>query len=620
MIILGLAAEHNSSACLMVNGKIKGLIQEERLTKVKNQVAFPLKSIDRLIENFLDDRKDKIDVVVYGTLLSNPYYTCLDMYSHFEVEDHLRQMRELWYPHFYEGKKNNGDYWRKKFLDKKELNFNHNYDFSFLKNETSLKKAIDIFSTKEKYDVIKRNLPYIKNIERVDHHTCHAYYAAYGAPMDKNKLQDSLILTADAWGDEQNWTANVLNKNGTLKKISGGAENTLARIYKFCTLILGMKPNEHEYKVMGLSGYSKSRKHIEHTENIFFEILDFRNGQFTSTNPLIDSYYDLKKRLEGHRFDNIAAALQNWTSIITNKWVTYWLKETNKKGLCFSGGLSMNIKANGDLKENSLINWLSVPPSGGDESLSAGACLALSAGKIKIFPIKTPYLGEKPQNKNNNIYNRLTKTGMQKNDFVILNNFTLSKAAILLSKNHILARCMGNSEFGARALGNRSILANPSNIENIKKINESIKNRDFWMPFTPSIMEEYTNKYLINPKNIKSPYMTIGYNSTTRAKEDIIACLHPGDYSARPQFVSKDLNKDYWLLIEEFRKITGIPCLLNTSLNLHGEPMNYSLEDAIRTLALSSLNFLLMPGNQLLCKKSAEKLLDEIFNDENEKI
>ena len=140
------------------------------------------------------------------------------------------------------------------------------------------------------------------------------------------------------------------------------------------------------------------------------------------------------------------------------------------------------------------------------------------------------------------------------------------------------------------------------------------------MSFTPSIIEEHRNKYLINPKNIKSPYMTIGYNSTAQAKKDIIACLHPGDYSARPQFVSKDLNKDYWLLIEEFRKITGIPCLLNTSLNLHGEPMNYSLEDAVRTLALSSLNFLLMPENQLLCKKPAQKLLDEIFNDENEKI
>ena len=164
--------------------------------------------------------------------------------------------------------------------------------------------------------------------------------------------------------------------DGTLKLIEFGNTNHVARLYKFVTLLLGMKPNEHEYKVMGLSAYSNSKRHIEATEEVFFEALDFRNGEFVRDRALKDSYFDLGSRLEGHRFDNIAAAVQNWASQVTMKWIRPWLKETDRKGLCFSGGLSMNIKMNGDILTMPELDWLSVPASGGDESLTIGACFA----------------------------------------------------------------------------------------------------------------------------------------------------------------------------------------------------------------------------------------------------
>ena len=113
-----------------------------------------------------------------------------------------------------------------------------------------------------------------------------------------------------------------------------------------------------------MSSYSNSQYHIEKVEKIFFDVLDFKEGSFKSKKPLIDSYFDLKMRLEGHRFDNIAAALQNWSSKVTLKWIEYWLKRTKKKGIAFSGGLSMNIKANGGIM-NFMVNWLSIPASGG---------------------------------------------------------------------------------------------------------------------------------------------------------------------------------------------------------------------------------------------------------------
>jgi len=565
-----------------------------------------------LVDFFLEGDMSKIDYVVYGGLISDPYYSCIDRYSKVEIYDVIKEMKELWYPIFYEGKKYDGLYWKKMFLKGENLNINHNYDFSFLRENLTIDQAVTHFSEVERSNVVKK---YINNKKPVciDHHTCHAYYAAYGGLLTFPKLQDTLIVTADAWGDGKNWSVSVVKENGMLSEVASGNENTIARIYKFCTIILGMKPNEHEYKVMGLSGYSLSKKHINRVEKIFFEILDFSEENFVSKKPLIDNYFDLRDRLEGFRFDNIAAALQNWSSLVTIKWITYWLKRMDKKGIAFSGGLSMNIKANGDLLSEKDVQWLSVPPSGGDESLSAGACYALAVQKeSKVESMINPYLGDEVILKSNNWASRLKETSMSENDFDIITNFDSSKVAKLLAKDEIIARCDGKAEFGARALGNRSILANPTNFGNIKKINDLIKNRDFWMPFTPSIMEEYANKYVINPKKVSSPYMTIGFESTLEARKEITACLHMADYSVRPQFVSKKLNEEYWMIINKFYNITGIPCLLNTSLNLHGEPMNYTLADCARTLALSSLNFLLMPNNNLLYKKTSFKILQNI--------
>lgn len=155
-----------------------------------------------------------------------------------------------------------------------------------------------------------------------------------------------------------------------------------------------------------------------------------------------------------------------------------------------------------------------------------------------------------------------------------------------------------------------SILANPSNPANVKIINDAIKARDFWMPFTPSILSEYANDYLQNPKGTVSPFMTIGFESRPENRNEIIGALHSEDFSARPQFVFRTQHPEYWELIDAFRKMSGIPALLNTSFNLHGEPMNYSASDALRTLALSGLNFLVLPGDVLIFRKSAQDALE----------
>jgi carbamoyltransferase len=405
-----------------------------------------------------------------------------------------------------------------------------------------------------------------------------------------------------------NWSASVADAQGRLTPVAGGADHRVARIYKWTTLILGMKPNEHEYKVMGLSAYPRSGKYVSAAEKIFFEALDFRGGKFVADRPLIDSYFDLKNRLEGHRFDNIAAAVQNWATAVTTAWVRHWLRETGRRGVCFSGGLSMNIKTNGELLRMPEVAWMSVPASGGDESLCAGACFTLAAESGAVHPITHVYLGEPPDE--GDWRTRLAEAGHSVDQFAVREGIDSKAAARLLAADLIVARCVGEAEFGARALGNRSILAHPSNLANVKLINDAIKNRDFWMPFTPSIQSEHAARYLDNPKGVVSPFMTIGFASNPEHRHEITGALHFADYSARPQFVDRRANPSYWQLIEEFRTLTGVPALLNTSLNLHGEPMNYSLADAARTVALSDLDFLLMPENRLLYKRRAAARLD----------
>ena len=157
-------------------------------------------------------------------------------------------------------------------------------------------------------------------------------------------------------------------------------------------------------------------------------------------------------------------------------------------------------------------------------------------------------------------------------------------------------------EFGARALGNRSILANPSDFANLNIINEAIKSRDFWMPFTPSILEEAMPKYIKNHDRIFAPYMCITFDSTPEARKDLKAALHPKDFTVRPQCVLRDWNPDYYEIIKKFMDLTGIGGVLNTSFNLHGEPNVCSPADAIHTLDNSGLNYLAM-GSFLLQKR-----------------
>jgi carbamoyltransferase len=261
----------------------------------------------------------------------------------------------------------------------------------------------------------------------------------------------------------------------------------------------------------------------------------------------------------------------------------------------------MNVKMYKGLSELKFVDKIFVPPSGSDESLPIGACYFLAQKNI-TKPLYNVYIGRNLLENNKSLNYLLLSKFFPKNKFKIIENFNHKKLAKLLAKDEIIAIARGREEFGARALGNRSIIANPSNYNLVKKINESIKNRDFWMPFALSILKEDHKTFIKNNKNLICNFMTMTFDTKKENVNKILGGCHPYDNTVRPQVLEKKHNKNFYSIIKEFKILTEIPALLNTSLNLHGYPKAADLQDVIFTYKNSDLKFLYINDNFLVKK------------------
>jgi carbamoyltransferase len=591
MKILGINEGHNCSACVIIDGVIVAAVSEERFTQKKNECGYPEQSIKFCMEHAKIKPSD-LDMVAIASIELSPTDTFMKRSSTFGIGDYIKENHEYWKPVIVEGKKIN--YYKE--IIKKHPEYDKSkelpYDFSFLEN-TEPDKWLEIFRKERLRNACSKLGVNEKKISFVDHHTCHAAYAYYAAPL----RDDALVITADGWGDGANACYGEGNKS-SFKIIKKTANNNLARLYRWGTLILGMKPNEHEYKVMGLAPYSKeytSKKPYE----IYASTLVVDGDDFKWNIKPTDMYFWFKDKLEGCRFDGIAAGLQKFTEVRMLEWVKNIHAKYPHKNLTFSGGLALNVKLSKRLSEMEEFKQVDVAPSGGDESTAVGAayysaslfCDQNKLDKAIIKPMDHAYLG--PSFSNDDVKKAIEKKGIAKR-FIVKEKVSNKEVAKYLAEGKVIARCCGRMEFGARALGNRSIMANPSDFEIVRIINEMIKNRDFWMPFTPSMLKERSDKYVVNPKKIPAKFMTMGFDSTDEGKRVLKAAIHPYDKTVRPQFVEKEFNPGYHEIISEFEKITGIGAILNTSLNLHGEPISCTPEDALHVFEDSGLDMLLL--------------------------
>jgi carbamoyltransferase len=592
MKILSIFWNGISTAALMVEGEIVACVSEERFSRIKNEDSYPLKAIESVLKIAGVDPEELDWVVIPGERFDATSNLCHKM-SNFSASDRLREQHQYWYPRLIQNKEVS---FLEVFQDKIDIEqYPGKWDDVIEIIRSGNQEKSNNFFQNWRRNVVSKHLGIAPNkIRFIPHHTAHAFYAYYGSPVRKDR---AVILTADAWGDDMNASVS-LAEGSKITLLHSSTNFIIGRLYRYITLLLGMKPDEHEYKVMGLAAYAKPQ--------YFQDILDiFQNTMFVEglgfdyrTIPS-DLYFYFRDLLEAKRFDNIAGAIQQYTENILVKWAKNTMQYTNAHVLCFGGGVGMNIKAMMEISNLDDVEDMVMLPSTSDESLAIGAayvamheiCISQGGDPIEVLkPLQNAYLG--PEGTEAAVRKVADNAAIK--GYRILQSPDNAYIAHLISEGKVLGRCVGRSEFGARALGNRSIIGDPRRTSVIKTINEKVKSRDFWMPFAPTILAEHADQYLVNPKGLQAPYMTIGFKTKPPAWRDIIAGLHQADLSARPQILTKEANPAYYDLVKTFSEITGVGGVLNTSFNVHGEPIVQTPEDAFDVFERSELDALLL--------------------------
>jgi len=585
---------HNATVGLFEEGKLPVVLQEEKLTNIKNYIGIPNNSI-KYFSSKLGQDFHKIES--FPNPMKNMLFLFVPDKKDLIEEASRSKLRSIW--NYFEYK---GGSWcpliKNSMLGIRNFILNRIISPKCRKEfEGFLNRKFFIPSSKIKY---------------LDHHTCHCFspVSFYNLKEKKDKY---LLISMDGAGDMS--FAKIFIYDSTKGKdeyslvSSSGFEASLGLLYSEVTKFLGMKPNEHEYKVMGLAAFVSDPKYYSLAYDRLKELvwLDKESLTFKSKINLNIAHGYLKEKLSGIRFDNISVAVQKLVENYVCEWIDAAVKKTGIKKIACSGGVFMNVKMNKIIAENNNIDQAYFMPSAGDESTIFGAYYlqAMENNTTSHLPTSM-YLGL--EHSNQEVEKFLKDKGyFQKYKVDVVDNME-EKLANLLASGQIVARFKGKGEFGARALGHRSILGNPSDIRTFYKVNDMIKMRDFWMPFAPTILQEWAPKYIKNWDSLKSRvldssrFMIIAFDSTPLAVDHLLAAIHPKDKTLRPQILNEEMDRDYYRLLKYFEKLTGMGGLLNTSLNLHGYPLVGTLEQAVFTFDNSGLEYIAIE-NFLISKK-----------------
>lgn len=546
MKILGISysGDHDTACALSIDGELIFAISEERLTRKKHDSSFPINAIRETLK-FANIKPEDID------------YVCI-AWSH----------------------------------PLKQLFFDLNLTF---KNNPSPKAFLYTLYSRLHHLWIKggfkRYEQYFGKSKFVfcDHHLAHAISAYTYSPF-----KEATILVVDGRGAFEA-TSIWYARDGKLEPLETiKFPNSLGLFYAKFTKYLGFKPLSDEWKVMGLAPYGKegvSLKEFISNDDVPYKV-NWKKilGQGMADVSGIEKVFGPERKENeeiNERHKDIAFAVQKETEKAMLNLAKYAVEKTGCKNLCLAGGVVLNCKANGLIANSDFIENIFIQPSASDEGASLGACFypyLLIDKKLPKFELKHLYWGSSYENEVEDILKKykLLYEKLNNPDKIV---------AELLADGKIIGIFHGRMEFGPRALGNRSILADPRDPDMKDKVNSSVKYREWWRPFAPSILEEHYYNYL--DAKFLSPFMILSFPVKKEKRDEIPAVTHI-DGSARPQSVNKNINPFYWNLINEFYKKTGVPVVLNTSFNLKGEPIVCSPFDAIRTFYTSGLDYLLI--------------------------
>ena len=538
MIILGITHPilSTTAAALVRDGEILSSVEEERFTRIKQAPRMlPFNAIDWCLKNS-GISYDDVDIIAVGWDGYN---------SKKEMEDHLT-----------EHQKDEAIFWSECIgVEKIFLNF------------------------------VKKRFKNSK-IVNVRHHIAHAASSCLVSGFEK-----SLFLTLDARGENESGIMGIY-ENGDfqiLRRLS--RYESLGELYSKFTSAIGFRSHFEEGKTMGLAPYGSPIKSlidiakIDKNGKIIIDgqrLTGLGQNSFSGDDPTKDERKD------------IAATAQYILEKCALSLVEQLKEVSNISKICISGGSALNIDMNSKILNSDGIDDIFIQPASGDAGTALGAALYVhhQYSSKKICTMEDAYLG--PEIINSEVKEYLENSCIAYKQLSDVPN----EIAKILSENKIVAWIQGRAEFGPRALGSRSLLANPTNPEMWKKLNK-VKGREYWRPLAPSVIEEKTSNYFSNKKP-KSPFMLLSSTVKNEQKEKIPAVVHV-DGTARQQTVSKKSNQLYWDLLNEFEKINGVPVLINTSLNLPREPIVNSIQDSLKTFFSSEIDYLCI-GNYLITK------------------
>ncbi|GJM16816.1 MAG: nodulation protein NolNO [Thermodesulfobacteriota bacterium] len=501
----------------------------------------------------------------------------------------------------------------------------HGFDYEpfrdlYLKDEYLEKQFSQVYSKEALIKVLEQNLPSSNMSEKlvqVPHHIAHAASAFYPSGFD-----ESLILVSDGMGEVHSATIAIGSGNEIEIIEQIPALHSLGILYGVFTIYLGFQMGMDEYKVMGLAPYGDRRKY-------FAKIMDFinlkDNGTYTipllflnETNEDKETYrrtLDSLVNIFGPKRENdseitqdhmdIAAGLQAALESSLMHVLRYFKKETGQKNLCMAGGVALNCTANGLIKRSRIFKDIFIQPAAGDDGTAVGAGLYIvnqKSSRPYHKKMALPYWG--PEYENDDIMHLLNKeVGIEYKHYESFKELA-KRLAEYINQGKIVGYFQERMEFGPRALGNRSILADPRDPEMRDRVNSLIKKREGFRPFAPAVIEEEANTYFEIAKGDEDIYSYMLFVTRVREnfRKNLPAITHV-DGSARVQTVCKEKNQRFWTVINEFGKISGIPIILNTSFNVKGQPIVCSPSEAIETFLFAGLDLLVL-GNFLILRNN----------------
>ncbi|HEV2489372.1 MAG TPA: carbamoyltransferase [Candidatus Acidoferrales bacterium] len=540
---------HDSSACIVRDGELLFAVAEERLSRVKHDARFPVLSI-RACLDFAGTKPDELDHVSFGwSVPSAGYLHDLKCFALGRVP------------------------------------------LTYLNLLNSTRGFLSMSHQRGGQNRFRQAFGFSRaRMHFVNHHLAHAISAYAYSGFD-----EAAVLVIDGRGA---WEATSIwhGRDGRLEHVlTIPWPNSLGMFYARFTQYLGFQPWSDEWKVMGLAPYGESGVSLQdfitiddHSYRINIRRL---MGRDALPSERIEQKLGPKREPESEvteRHRNIAFAVQDSCEQVMLAFARNAVAKTGSRNLCLAGGVALNSKANGKILASGLVDRIFIQPAAGDDGVCLGAALAPyldRGGKLPIQRMQSAYLG--PEFSSDEIEATLRTFKLR---FTHTSN-PASCAAELLAAGKILGWFQGRMEFGPRALGGRSILADPRDPEMTVRVNNAVKFREWWRPFAPSLLAESADEYLESATD--SPFMILT-SQVKPEKRSVIPAVTHVDGSARPQTVEKDINPLYWRLIREFGDRTGVPVIMNTSFNLRGEPIVCAPTDAIRTFFSSGMDALVI--------------------------